>query len=214
MIFKLWTVRDAVGQRNKVDRLFRGGRALIFPFSERRNTLWASLTTGLRSQFHSERGRYNQRITWWNCLFSVDCIQQAVGITSFYFAMAFEKYPASCGKWRLCGRPVWPLLLFLWCLSHSVSGQIRYTIPEELKRGSLIGNVAQDLGLDVQRLRSGRARIVTRQSIQYTELKTDKGILVVNERIDREQLCGDVTPCSFSFEVILENPMELHRVTV
>uniref|UniRef100_A0A8P4KN95 Cadherin domain-containing protein n=1 Tax=Dicentrarchus labrax TaxID=13489 RepID=A0A8P4KN95_DICLA len=108
----------------------------------------------------------------------------------------------------------WQFLLFLWCLSHIVCGQIRYTIPEELKRGSLIGNVAQDLGLDVQRLRSGRARIVTRQSIQYTELKTDKGILVVNERIDREQLCGDVTPCSFSFEVILENPMELHRVTV
>uniref|UniRef100_A0A3P8T5L1 Cadherin domain-containing protein n=1 Tax=Amphiprion percula TaxID=161767 RepID=A0A3P8T5L1_AMPPE len=109
---------------------------------------------------------------------------------------------------------VWSFLLFMWCLTHIVSGQIRYTIPEEMKRGSLIGNVAQDLGLDVQRLRSGRARIVTRQSIQYTELKTDKGILVVNERIDREQLCGDVTPCSFSFEVILENPMELHQVTV
>uniref|UniRef100_A0A3P8T4A7 Cadherin domain-containing protein n=1 Tax=Amphiprion percula TaxID=161767 RepID=A0A3P8T4A7_AMPPE len=109
---------------------------------------------------------------------------------------------------------VWSFLLFMWCLTHIVSGQIRYTIPEEMKRGSLIGNVAQDLGLDVQRLRSGRARIVTRQSIQYTELKTDKRILVVNERIDREQLCGDVTPCSFSFEVILENPMELHQVTV
>uniref|UniRef100_A0A3Q1FDF9 Cadherin domain-containing protein n=1 Tax=Acanthochromis polyacanthus TaxID=80966 RepID=A0A3Q1FDF9_9TELE len=111
-------------------------------------------------------------------------------------------------------RSIWSFLLFMWCLTHIVSGQIRYTIPEELKRGSLIGNVAQDLGLDVHRLRSGRARIVTRQSIQYTELKTDKGILVVNERIDREQLCGDVTPCSFSFEVILENPMELHRITV
>ena len=105
-------------------------------------------------------------------------------------------------------------LLFLWCFGHIVSGQIRYTIPEEMKKGSVIGNVAQDLGLDVQRLRSGRARIVTGQSIQYTELKTDKGILVVNERIDREQLCGDVTPCSFSFEVILENPIELHRITV
>ncbi|KAG7518801.1 protocadherin gamma-A1-like [Solea senegalensis] len=105
-------------------------------------------------------------------------------------------------------------LFFLLCLSHIVFSQIRYTIPEELKRGSVIGNVAQDLGLDVYRLRSGRARIVTGQSIQYTELKTDKGILVVNERIDREQLCGDVTPCSFSFEVILENPMELHRITV
>ncbi|XP_070769986.1 protocadherin gamma-A7-like [Enoplosus armatus] len=128
--------------------------------------------------------------------------------------MAFEKCPPSCVKWRLYSRSIWQLLLFLWCLGPIVSGQIRYTIPEELKKGSLIGNVAQDLGLDVQRLRSGRARIVTRQSIQYTELKTDKGILVVNERIDREQLCGDVTPCSFSFEVILENPMELHRVTI
>ncbi|XP_034546156.1 protocadherin gamma-B5-like [Notolabrus celidotus] len=127
--------------------------------------------------------------------------------------MAFGKFPF-CGERRLCSRSIWPFVLFLSSFSHIVSGQIRYTIPEELKRGSLIGNVAQDLGLDVQRLRSGRARIVTRQSIQYTELKTDKGVLVVNERIDREQLCGDATPCSFSFEVILENPMELHRVTV
>uniref|UniRef100_A0A8D3B8W4 Cadherin domain-containing protein n=1 Tax=Scophthalmus maximus TaxID=52904 RepID=A0A8D3B8W4_SCOMX len=93
-------------------------------------------------------------------------------------------------------------------------GQIRYSIPEEMRKGSLIGNVAQDLGLDLKRLRSGRARIVTGENNQYTELKTDKGILVVNDRIDREELCGDVTPCSFSFEVILENPIELHRVTV
>uniref|UniRef100_A0A8C4H4V9 Cadherin domain-containing protein n=1 Tax=Dicentrarchus labrax TaxID=13489 RepID=A0A8C4H4V9_DICLA len=105
-------------------------------------------------------------------------------------------------------------LLFILCLSHIASGQIRYSIPEEMKKGSLIGNVALDLGIDMQRLRSGRARIVTGESIQYTELKTDKGTLVVNERIDREQLCGDVTPCSFSFDLILENPMELHHVTV
>uniref|UniRef100_A0A8C7Q231 Cadherin domain-containing protein n=1 Tax=Oncorhynchus mykiss TaxID=8022 RepID=A0A8C7Q231_ONCMY len=108
----------------------------------------------------------------------------------------------------------WHVLIFLFYLSHTVSGQIRYSIPEEMKKGSLIGNVAQDLGLDLKRLRAGRARIVTGESIQYTELKTDKGILVVSERIDREQLCGDVTPCSFSFEIILENPIELHRVTV
>uniref|UniRef100_A0A8C6SM57 Cadherin domain-containing protein n=1 Tax=Neogobius melanostomus TaxID=47308 RepID=A0A8C6SM57_9GOBI len=93
-------------------------------------------------------------------------------------------------------------------------GQIRYSVPEEMKRGSVIGNVAQDLGLDLKRLRSGRARIVTGENVQYAELKADKGTLVVNERIDREQLCGDVTPCSFSFEMILENPMELHRITV
>ncbi|XP_036378988.1 protocadherin gamma-A8-like [Megalops cyprinoides] len=95
-----------------------------------------------------------------------------------------------------------------------VTGQIRYSIPEEMKKGSFVGNIAQDLGLDVKRLRAGRARIVTGDSIQYAELNTDKGILVVRERIDREQLCGDVSPCSFTFEIILENPMELHPLTI
>ncbi|XP_060904066.1 protocadherin gamma-A1-like [Labrus mixtus] len=119
-----------------------------------------------------------------------------------------------CVKWRTgCGKN-WLLLVFFLYLNQMVGGHIRYAIPEEMKKGSLIGNVAQDLGLDMKRLRSGRARIVTGENIQYTELKTDKGTLVVNERIDREQLCGDVTPCSFSFEVILENPMELHQITV
>uniref|UniRef100_A0A3Q3EA42 Cadherin domain-containing protein n=1 Tax=Labrus bergylta TaxID=56723 RepID=A0A3Q3EA42_9LABR len=119
-----------------------------------------------------------------------------------------------CVKWRTGCRHNWLLLVFFLYLNQMVGGHIRYTIPEEMKKGSLIGNVAQDLGLDLKRLRSGRARIVTGENIQYTELKTDKGTLVVNERIDREQLCGDVTPCSFSFEVILENPMELHQITV
>uniref|UniRef100_A0A8C9XGI7 Cadherin domain-containing protein n=1 Tax=Sander lucioperca TaxID=283035 RepID=A0A8C9XGI7_SANLU len=136
-------------------------------------------------------------------------------LSIFCFAMACGITPYSrCVKWRFgCGQN-WKLLFFVFYFNHMVSGHIRYSIPEEMKKGSLIGNVAQDLGLDLKRLRSGRARIVTGESIQYTELKTDKGILVVKERMDREQICGDATPCSFSFEVILENPMELHQITV
>nr|XP_046262597.1 protocadherin gamma-A11-like isoform X25 [Scatophagus argus] len=117
-------------------------------------------------------------------------------------------------KWRSYLGTQRVMVLLLFYFFHIVAGQIRYSIPEEMKKGSVIGNVAQDLGLDLKRLRSGRARIVTGENIQYTELKTDKGILVVKERIDREQLCGDVTPCSFSFEIILENPMELHHITI
>ncbi|XP_040904760.1 protocadherin gamma-A7-like [Toxotes jaculatrix] len=128
--------------------------------------------------------------------------------------MDFGKYSCRSLRWRLCYKLVSQSMLFLFFLCHAATGQIRYSVPEEMKRGSLIGNVALDLGIDLQRLRSGRARIVTGENIQYTELKTDKGILVVNERIDREQLCGDVTPCSFSFDLILENPMELHHVTI
>ncbi|XP_035985917.1 protocadherin beta-16-like [Fundulus heteroclitus] len=128
----------------------------------------------------------------------------------------------ACGIGPQSGRVKWRfgftqnlLRYFLLChLVFFVTGHIRYSIPEEMRKGSLIGNVAQDLGLDLKRLRSGRARIVSAESVQYVELKADKGILTVKERIDREQLCGGTTPCSFSFEMILENPMELHQITV
>ncbi|XP_030001926.1 protocadherin beta-16-like [Sphaeramia orbicularis] len=131
--------------------------------------------------------------------------------------MEYKGYHRESGvKWRVFGRlpQAVSVIIFLVFLVMQAEAQIRYSVPEEMKKGSLIGNVAQDLGLDLKRLRSGRARIVTGESIQYAELKTDKGILVVNERIDREQLCGDVTPCSFTFEILLEKPMELHPVTI
>ncbi|XP_038556093.1 protocadherin gamma-A2-like [Micropterus salmoides] len=115
-------------------------------------------------------------------------------------------------RWRFQGAMY--MVFFQFIFLCQTEAQIRYSIPEEMKKGSLVGNVAQDLGLDLKRLRSGRARIVTGENIQYTELKADKGTLVVNERIDREQLCGDITPCSFTFEILLENPMELHPVTI
>ncbi|XP_047209232.1 protocadherin gamma-A5-like isoform X5 [Girardinichthys multiradiatus] len=129
--------------------------------------------------------------------------------------MAFGTRPHSGWiKWRVGFRQIFLHFVFLCYICHFVTGHIRYSIPEEMKKGSLIGNVAQDLGLDLKRLRSGQARLVSGESIQYTELKADKGILVVKERIDREQLCGATIPCSFSFEMILENPMELHQITV
>uniref|UniRef100_A0A8C6SP95 Cadherin domain-containing protein n=1 Tax=Neogobius melanostomus TaxID=47308 RepID=A0A8C6SP95_9GOBI len=105
-------------------------------------------------------------------------------------------------------------VLLCLCSLKSVSGQARYSVPEEQAEGSFVGNIARDLGLDVQRLVSGNARIVTKGSRQYVDLNRDKGILVVKERIDREELCKKTTPCSFSFEVILENPIQLYRVIV
>ncbi|XP_026186705.1 protocadherin beta-16-like [Mastacembelus armatus] len=127
--------------------------------------------------------------------------------------MAFKNHHQDEGvRWRL-RRAVY-LFIFQLVFLNQAEAQIRYSIPEEMRKGSLVGNVAQDLGLDLKRLRSGRARIVTGEKIQYTELNADKGTLVVKERIDREQLCGDVTPCSFTFEILLEKPMELHLVTI
>ncbi|XP_044060651.1 protocadherin beta-12-like [Siniperca chuatsi] len=92
--------------------------------------------------------------------------------------------------------------------------QIRYSVPEEMRKGSFVGNVAEDLGINAKRLISGGARIVSGDSSEYIRLDVDKGILVVGERIDREQLCGQTSPCSLNFEMIMTNPMQLHSVVV
>uniref|UniRef100_A0A4W6CGK5 Cadherin domain-containing protein n=1 Tax=Lates calcarifer TaxID=8187 RepID=A0A4W6CGK5_LATCA len=115
-------------------------------------------------------------------------------------------------KWRLSCILQWKLGFLI--LLTSVGDRARYSIPEEQAEGSFVGNIARDLGLDVARLISGKARIITKGSRQYVDLNRDKGTLVIKERIDREELCGKTTPCSFSFEVILENPIQLYRVTV
>ncbi|XP_024919207.1 protocadherin gamma-A11-like isoform X27 [Cynoglossus semilaevis] len=108
----------------------------------------------------------------------------------------------------------WTSLVLIVCATQMVRGQVRYSIPEEMATGSVVGNIIQDLGLDVKRLRSGRARIFTEDGSEYIGLNADKGTLVVAKRIDREGLCQQVSPCSLHFQIILENPMELHRIDV
>ncbi|KAM9849703.1 protocadherin beta-16-like [Aulostomus maculatus] len=107
------------------------------------------------------------------------------------------------------------VLLFLpvLCLS-SVHGQVSYSIPEEMPKGSLVGNMAKDFGLDVKRLKTGKARIFTTDSNEYIELNNDRGVLLIKDRIDREALCGETTPCALHFQIILENPMEFYSVTI
>ncbi|XP_053541589.1 putative protocadherin beta-18 [Ictalurus punctatus] len=107
------------------------------------------------------------------------------------------------------------VLLFIWILMlNAVHGQVSYSIPEEMPKGSLVGDIAQDLGLDGQRLKSGKARIYTGDNAEYIELNKERGVLLVKERIDRESLCGQTTPCALHFQITLENPMELFSVTV
>eukprot|EP00063_Salmo_salar_P080624 XP_014055459.1 PREDICTED: protocadherin gamma-A11-like isoform X17 [Salmo salar] len=107
------------------------------------------------------------------------------------------------------------VLLFISVLSlSSVHGQVSYSIPEEMAKGSLVGNIAQDLGLDIKRLKSGKARIYTGDSAEYIELNKERGVLLIRERIDREALCGQTTPCALDFQIILENPMEFYSITI
>uniref|UniRef100_A0A7M4E2M7 Protocadherin gamma subfamily C, 3 n=2 Tax=Crocodylus porosus TaxID=8502 RepID=A0A7M4E2M7_CROPO len=100
-------------------------------------------------------------------------------------------------------------LLFVFGVSDWASAAIRYAIPEETQKGSAVGNVVADLGLDIKRLSDRRLRVVSGSSRKYFGTDLETGLLFVKERIDREELCGALSPCTLSFEVVVENPLEL-----
>ncbi|XP_034036950.1 protocadherin beta-8-like isoform X1 [Thalassophryne amazonica] len=107
------------------------------------------------------------------------------------------------------------VLLFFFVISAEfVFGQVSYSIPEEMAIGSFVGNVAQDLGLDLKRLKTGKARLHVGNTAEYVVLNKGNGLLLTKERNDREALCRHTTPCALHFQIILENPIEFYRVTV
>ncbi|XP_054590094.2 protocadherin beta-15 [Nothobranchius furzeri] len=106
-------------------------------------------------------------------------------------------------------------LSFVVLFLHPVIGDVSYSIPEEMKRGSVIGNVAKDLGLDLGTLSARKARIDTEDnSGKYCMINFNTGELIVQERIDREGLCEKKPSCVVKQELVLENPLELHRINI
>ncbi|XP_070407774.1 protocadherin gamma-A12 isoform X18 [Nothobranchius furzeri] len=94
-------------------------------------------------------------------------------------------------------------------------GDVSYSFPEEMKRGSVIGNVAKDLGLQTGALTNRRPRIDTDgPEKRYCDVNLNNGELIVADRIDREGLCGEKASCILKQELVLENPLELHRVSL
>ncbi|CAM5133754.1 unnamed protein product [Eretmochelys imbricata] len=103
------------------------------------------------------------------------------------------------------------ILVTVW---EAISGQIRYFIPEEMKKGSFVANIAKDLELDVKQLSDSGVHIVSGGKTQYFALDFKSGHLYITERIDREQICGRVEKCVLNCEVIVEDKMKLFPVEV
>ncbi|XP_036433696.1 protocadherin gamma-A3-like [Colossoma macropomum] len=59
---------------------------------------------------------------------------------------------------------------FFVLFAQTALGDVSYSFPEEMKRGSVIGNIATDLGLDVNRLAARKARIDTEGNSFMTEM--------------------------------------------
>ncbi|XP_039872154.1 LOW QUALITY PROTEIN: protocadherin gamma-A11-like [Simochromis diagramma] len=95
------------------------------------------------------------------------------------------------------------------------AADLSYSAPEEMRPGSIVGNIAKDLGLEVAKLFTRKARIDTEENYQhYCDIDLKTGNFVIREKIDREELCGDRLSCMLKFELVVESPLELHRISL
>uniref|UniRef100_A0ACB8EBN0 Uncharacterized protein n=1 Tax=Sphaerodactylus townsendi TaxID=933632 RepID=A0ACB8EBN0_9SAUR len=110
-------------------------------------------------------------------------------------------------------RQVWAFPLY-FCLAVVVCESFHYSVPEEKKSGSLVANVLKDLKVDVKELVNRRARLVSEGTKQYFQLDPHSGNVLLQDRIDREALCGQKDTCVLVSEIVLENPLQVHRIEV
>ncbi|XP_031427733.1 protocadherin beta-15-like isoform X22 [Clupea harengus] len=104
-------------------------------------------------------------------------------------------------------------IAFIAVFVCTCNGDLSYSVPEEMKKGTVFGNMAKDLGLSVKGLSDRKARIdMEGNEKRFCELQG--GELVIAEKIDREELCGSKPSCSLNYELVLENPLELHQITL
>ncbi|KAM9184653.1 protocadherin gamma-A5-like isoform 4-T4 [Mergus octosetaceus] len=119
---------------------------------------------------------------------------------------------ASEGRWGRRQRAL--LCCVLVAAWEAACGQLRYSVPEELPKGSFVGDVAKDLALQLAANRDSGARVVSADRTQYFALHANSGHLVTAERLDREQLCEGVQRCELRCEVIVEGEMRIYRIEV
>ncbi|XP_078810320.1 protocadherin alpha-7 isoform X22 [Oryzias latipes] len=110
--------------------------------------------------------------------------------------------------------PKWIVFVVLSLFLSCTSGQIRYSIHEEVQKGTVVGNIAKDVGVDKITLRERGVRVVDASETSPFRINQDDGLLYVNEKLDREEMCDRSKACVIDVKTVLENPLEVHYVAV
>ncbi|XP_076712072.1 protocadherin beta-6 [Callospermophilus lateralis] len=103
------------------------------------------------------------------------------------------------------------ILMLLWEVG---SESVQYSVMEETESGTFVANLTKDLGLKVGELADRSARVVFKGSRQHLQLDPQTHDLLLNEKLDREELCGSTEPCVLPFQVLLENPLQFFQATL
>ncbi|XP_039518978.1 protocadherin alpha-8-like isoform X15 [Pimephales promelas] len=105
-------------------------------------------------------------------------------------------------------------LIVFFCVWKFSNGQIMYSVPEEAKPGTTVGNLAKDFSLNLDDLERRGFRIVSGQNERYFDLNRKTGTLHIKDRIDREELCGRSLKCVVELEAIVNSPLNMYRFEV
>ncbi|XP_053422782.1 protocadherin gamma-B6 isoform X15 [Nycticebus coucang] len=118
----------------------------------------------------------------------------------------------SCAQKRPAGwrQVLFPLLLPLFY--PALCEPIRYSIPEELPQGSVVGHLAKDLGLSVRDVLARKLR-VSAEKLHFS-VDSESGDLLVKDRIDRERICKERRRCELQLEAVVENPLNIFHIFV
>ncbi|XP_040831272.1 protocadherin beta-6-like isoform X1 [Ochotona curzoniae] len=106
------------------------------------------------------------------------------------------------------------ILMVLMLLWEVGSESIQYSVMEETESGTFVANLTKDLGVGVGELASRGARVVFKGNRQPLQLDPNTHDLLLNEKLDREELCGSTEPCVLPFQVLLENPLQFFQAAL
>uniref|UniRef100_A0A8C6SXP5 Cadherin domain-containing protein n=1 Tax=Neogobius melanostomus TaxID=47308 RepID=A0A8C6SXP5_9GOBI len=96
----------------------------------------------------------------------------------------------------------------------SIRNTLSYSVSEEANKGTVVGNIVKDLNLNIQDIHTRDLRIVSTYSKNYFDVNQRSGALIVNERINREELCSNLAKCSLNIQAVLNNPTNVQRIEV